>query len=127
MAANRPENFVDGRAQQLRKRLPERQNLGEPDNVKSRDGVMKMILQQEANDVREVMSSPAGRRFVWRILCELRMFGISHVILPDDPHGRETARMEGMRIGAKWVNDTVSAASRDNYLLMWQENFGEKQ
>lgn len=124
MSGNRPENFQDGRAKQLRKILPERQNTGEPESVKKRDELMKMIRQQEANDIREIMALPAGRRFIWRTLGELRMFGISHVA--DDPNGRETSKLEGMRIGAKWISDECSAAARDNYLLMWQENFGEK-
>lgn len=125
MAHNRPENFNDGRAKQLRKLLPERQNVGEVESIKDRDAIMKMVIQQERNDIREIMSLPAGRRFIWRVLGELRMFGISHVA--DDPNGRETSKLEGMRIGAKWISDEVSAAARDNYLLMWQENFtGER-
>lgn len=101
----------------------DRQDLGDPDAMKERDDVRKLINQQQLNDIRVLLSMPEGRRFFWRQLCEFRMFGAQFNL--DDVNGRMDAHINGMRVCAKWLADELSGASRENYLLMWQENFGE--
>jgi len=106
----------------LKNSLPARQDQGDPEKVRERDDVRKLIAQQQLMDIRELLSLPAGRRFFWRMLGEFRMFGIS---FHADGVGRLDAHLEGKRVCAKWLSDELSHASRENYLLMWTENFGE--
>lgn len=106
-------------AKQLEKTLPKRHDNGDPESVKKRDDVRKLIAQQQANDIREVMNTEAGRRFVWKLLSDARLFGISF----QGELTHETAKLEGMRVFAKGLNDSVAAATRENYLAMWSENF----
>lgn len=96
-----------------------RADLSDPEYVKKRDSIKKLVKQQEQNDWREILALPAGRRIFWRILCECRMFGISF----NSENQHVTAHHEGMRVIAKWLSDTLSAMSKDDYMLMWKENF----
>ena len=103
----------------LKQTLPERADIGDPEYVKQRDKISKLVKQSEANDWREILALPAGRRIFWRILHECRMFGISF----NSENQYVTAHCEGMRVIGKWLNDTLAAMSKDDYKLMWQENF----
>lgn len=44
------------------------QNAGDPQQVKRAETAQKLRRQQDVQDVVAVLSTPEGRRFVWRIL-----------------------------------------------------------
>ena len=102
----------------LESTLP-RPDLGDPEYVKKRDSIKKLVQQQEQNDWREILALPAGRRIFWQILCQCRMFGISF----NAENQYVTANLEGMRSVGKWLNDTLAAMNKVDYMLMWKENF----
>lgn len=50
-------------------------NISDPEQVKKSELKEKDKRKQELNDLRTLLSSVSGRRFVWRVLEECNTFG----------------------------------------------------
>lgn len=78
--------------------------------------------ERELTDVREVIDSPQGRRFVWRLLSDARVFASCFVA--GDPHS--TSANEGKRdMGLLILNDLMVA--RPEAFAQMQREFISEQ
>ena len=91
---------------------------GEPEAVARAGNKAKLQRQQELNDVRHVVNSAAGRRFIWCILKRAEYFGDAHVPGSFDL----TARNEGKKALAKFILDEMNEANNAAFVDMWVEN-----
>lgn len=103
----------------LEANFTERPDIGDPEYVKKRDEIMKLGKQNEKNDWKQVLGSEEGRKILWQILTQCRMFGIS--FRGEDTH--TASHLEGMRVVGKWLHDTIAAVDKEKCRLMWNENF----
>lgn len=76
----------------------------------------KLTRQVEANDVKWLMSSKQGRRFVWRLLGEAGVFRTSFT------GNSETFFKEGKRAIGLFILGEISAHSPEAYALMQTES-----
>lgn len=90
-------------------------NVSKTDSVKSADNKHKRARDIELDDVKWILSTPQGRRFMWRYLGECGVFKSSFV-------GQyQTFFNEGERnIGLKLLAD-VNDAHPEAYVLMMKE------
>lgn len=77
----------------------------------------KQDRREQLNDVCAVMDTPAGRRFVSRILAQSRVYKTSFAAQND-----QTNFNEGMRNVGLWLFDEIEGACPDKILLMMQEH-----
>lgn len=103
----------------LEANFTERPDVGDPEYVKKRDEIMKLGKQNEKNEWKQILALPEGRKIMWLILAQCRMFGIS--FCGEDTH--TASHLEGMRVVGRWLHDTITAVDKEKCRLMWQENF----
>lgn len=73
--------------------------------------------EQEIGDLKKVMETPEGRRFIWRILGEAGVFRLSFVAgSPDATFFNEGARNNGLTL----LNEIMTEVS-GSFLLMQKE------
>lgn len=73
--------------------------------------------RQEMNDVKELMKTPTGRRFIWRVLEQGRIFQSTYT------GTAETYYLEGKRDASLEIfQDVVAAADREDFFKMQDEN-----
>ena len=77
----------------------------------------KQDRREQLNDVCAIMDSPAGRRFVSRILAQSRVYKTSFAAQND-----QTNFNEGMRNVGLWIFAECEEACADKILLMMQEH-----
>lgn len=81
-------------------------DAGEETQVKARKRRSQIIRDQQLSDIASVASSPEGRRFLWRMWEEARVFQCTHT--PGDPC--QTAFNEGHRnLGRVFLMDVFEA------------------
>jgi hypothetical protein len=90
-------------------------NAADEENVKTRKRKEESVRDRELHDLRTLMGTVEGRRFIWRLLDRAGVFRTSFT-------GNSTTFFnEGMRnIGLIVLADITEACS-DNYLLMMKE------
>lgn len=77
----------------------------------------RMLQQTEIEDVRFIIKTPQGRRFIWRVLSTCGMYSQSAV-----DSGSWTYFNEGRRsVGLKLL-DKILMADPESYLAMIKEN-----
>lgn len=81
----------------------------------------KRQQQQEDLDLVSVMSTPAGRRFVWRALAEFRLYQTSFT------GNSTTFYNEGMRAAGLWLLDHVMRVCPELYLEAQREAIAAKE
>ena len=84
--------------------------------AKKRQAFRERIRKQEINDLRDVMTNPEGRRFVWRVLEEGRVF---HSCFDLNPI--QMAKNEGKRDIALFVLEELMRDHQQQYLQMCRE------
>ena len=81
----------------------------------------RLRARREADLFRKILRDPQGRKFLWDLMNDCRVFEPSYGLGGDDsPMAvgfREGQRTVGLQLLAK-----VMTASMDSYLTMWQEN-----
>lgn len=93
-----------------------KRNIADEKSVKERDLDLKFQRKQEMADLRELLSTPAGRRFFWRYLTYTGVYQISFT------GSSETFFREGRRdVGLKMLAD-ITEADPDGFILLMQEN-----
>jgi hypothetical protein len=91
-------------------------NAADEDQVKTRKRKDERLRERELNDLRVVMSSVEGRRFVWRLLEKAGVFRTSFT-------GNSTTFFnEGMRNMGLMVLGDVHEAAADAYIVMMNES-----
>ena len=91
-------------------------NAADEDQVKTRKRKDERLRERELNDLRVVMSSVEGRRFVWRLLEKAGVFRTSFT-------GNSTTFFnEGMRNMGLMVLGDVHEAAADAYIMMMNES-----
>ncbi|WP_140179419.1 MULTISPECIES: Bbp19 family protein [Providencia] len=76
----------------------------------------KLKREREIEDIKQIMSTEAGRRFVWRITSSCGVFDISFT---NDPY--VTAFNEGARNQGLMLLSDVMEFCAEQYLLMAEE------
>lgn len=90
-------------------------NASDSQQVKNAKRSEESKRNQELNDVEFVLSTPQGRRFLWRLL------GVCHVFKTSFTGNSTTFFNEGKRdIGLRLLAD-INEASPNSYLKMMQE------
>lgn len=80
----------------------------------------KLIREQEKADIKKIMQTKHGRRFISRQLAEFRIYQISFT------GNSQTFFNEGVRQCGLWLLDEVSRICPDEYLQMLSENKQEE-
>jgi hypothetical protein len=95
--------------------------LDEPFYASDRDSEAarerELIAAQQAEDLREIMASPAGRRLMWRLLDRAGLYRLSHA--GEATH--QTAFAEGARNFGLALLDELTAHCHTSYLQMVAE------
>jgi len=93
-------------------------NAADEDQVKTRKRKDERLRERELNDLRQVMSSVEGRRFVWRLLEKAGVYKTSFT-------GNSTTFFnEGQRNMGLMVLGDVHEACAEMYLEMMREAQG---
>lgn len=92
-------------------------NAADRDQVKEAEGKERRGRERELNDLRVVLATVQGRRFVWRYLT---VCGIFQTSVGQEPH--QTYYNEGKReVGLRFLDD-INESDPDAYLLMLKES-----
>lgn len=88
-------------------------DAGDRGQVKERESREKRIRRQQLEDVRDVMATKSGQRFVWRLLetCGMNADGF-------DPNALTMARNSGKRLIGLWIQAEIADACPERYLEM---------
>jgi hypothetical protein len=102
------------------------QNASNPKQVKRAEEAMELRRKRELDDIREVMATASGRRFMWRLINN-----ICHYDTDDAKHsGSDTYKSLGERNVGRQIKNDLYLASYDRYQEMERENWallkGEK-
>lgn len=79
---------------------------------------VKRERELELSDIREVIKTPAGRRFYWRVMTEGMMFRNPNV---ENDNGYETKFNIGKQYVGRWALDELLKAKPEAYLQMQNE------
>lgn len=91
-------------------------NAADEESVKTRKRKDEQVRERELHDMRTVMESVEGRRFVWRLLSQAGVFRTSFT-------GNSTTFFnEGMRNMGLIVMADVQEACAEKYLVMMNES-----
>ena len=101
---------------------PEIYNAGDEAQVKGRGRKADLARRRELDDLKQVMSSAAGRRLVWRALgyCGVHRSSFS-------TNAIQMSYSEGRRNVGLWLESEVMEVSPEHYLLMQQEAFTKEK
>lgn len=83
---------------------------------KAQRGALAQATQQDRVDLRELMGTEGGRRYVWRILLKCKVFDESF-----HPNALQMAAIAGNRDIGVWLLGEMQGACYDLYLKMETE------
>lgn len=99
----------------------EQRNATDKVQIQSAEKRANRLKEQACNDMRQILSTPEGRRFIWGLLGFCRINESSY-----DPSGSKVYFQEGIRnVGLKVLAD-VHNANADAYVTMMKEAKGRK-
>lgn len=91
-------------------------NAGDETQVKERTKKVKSERERELDDLREILKTRGGRRFIWRLLSASELFAVSEVM------NASIYALEGKRKLGKLLFNDVMEAAPEAYLLMMKES-----
>ncbi len=91
-------------------------NAGDAEQVKARDKKQKTVRDRELDDLREILATKGGRRFVVRMLESTELFAVSKVM------NASIYALEGKREIGKLLFGDLMEAQPEAYLLMMKES-----
>ncbi len=94
-------------------------NAASEKQVKNAERKVRSIEVKASDDLRAVLSSPNGRRFIWRLLKDCKIYEESFT------GNSTTFYNEGRRSVGLKILDSVMKADVDMYLKMQLEHKGE--
>ena len=96
-------------------------DAGNPEHVAEAKAESKSAEEQEAEDLKVVLSTPAGRRAYWAIMAR------TYVSQSAPPGEESMARFEGGRDIGTWLIERAFTFAPDMYMLMGQEALLKQQ
>jgi len=93
--------------------LKEEVNVGDEKQVKKRKKSVKLIRENELEEIRQILAFPFGRRFLGRLLgrCHLN-HTVSH------HNSLDAARLSGERDVGLWLLDEINTADKRGYIKL---------
>lgn len=91
-------------------------NAGDEEQVKERGKKQKTERDRELDDLRAILDTKHGRRFIWRLLGATELFSVSKVM------NASIYALEGKREVGKMVYGDLMEANPEAYLLMMKES-----
>lgn len=91
-------------------------NAGDKRAVETAKQRAKRIRKQEIADLREVMSSPSGRRLIWRFMERANPFGSAF-----NTNAMAQSHAIGWQDAAKWWLSEIDDACPEKYMQMVNE------
>lgn len=91
-------------------------NAGDESQVKERSKKARTVRERELDDLREILATKGGRRFIWRQLEATELFSVSKVM------NAAIYALEGKREIGKALFQDVMEAQPEAYLLMMKES-----
>lgn len=96
-------------------------NAGDPKQVKTGKQKEKLRRESEINDIKAVMETKFGRRFMWRILSHCKVFESIW-------HGSALIHYQsGVQDVGHFVMAEIIAADKELFLLMQNENISNQE
>lgn len=96
--------------------------LGIVDPNKEPTAEYKKIRQRELSDIRAVLKSPEGRRFIWKLLSDAGIFRSSF-----SQNAMQTSFMEGQRDNGLRLLHDVNEAEPNAFARMQAEYLSEQK
>ena len=96
-------------------------DAGDKAQVKKRDTAQKCARRGQLEDIRAIMATPAGQRFMWRLLCQC---GLNADLF--DTNALTMARNSGKRLIGLWSQAEIADACPERYLEMQLLNSKEE-
>ena len=87
------------------------------EEAKRKEDNQKNERSKELEDLKDVLKSPGGRRFIHRLITYTRPFSESYVVGMFDA----TANNEGRRMVGNWIMAEILDADPDRYFQMCRE------
>lgn len=91
-------------------------NLGDESQVKERAKKEKVQYDRELDDLKLILSTKSGRRFIWRLLAESGMFTVSQAM------NASIYFLEGKRSIGKLLFEDMTKVSPEAWALMLKES-----
>lgn len=90
--------------------------------IKRAEARSEMLVKEEEADIREVLGSPAGRRFVFRLLDHARVFNGIYAESPDGQcNTHKTLHREGARNLGLWQIKRIQVSSPELVMKLINE------
>ena len=93
----------------------------EREQAEKREKKEKRLLKQRKNDLKTILDTPGGRRFIWNLLSDCGLFQTSYAT-----HSNQMAFNEGQRNVALRLQVEVMEARPDAFGQMMQESKKEE-
>ena len=92
-------------------------NAGDPQDVRERESAARKARIREMDDLRDLLATPAGRRFAWRMLDHCGVFRSTF-----SGHGARDAFNEGARNVGLFLMAEITEADADAFTNMLKES-----
>lgn len=92
-------------------------NAADPRQVKDRERRLKQDRKQELADLRAILETAEGRRFLWRLLKHCGLYRT-----PFNPNAAIAAHNAGLQGAAYYLLSEICEASSPMWLQMQSEN-----
>lgn len=95
-------------------------NAADKQQVKNAAENEKNVAERDLEDIRRVMSTPYGRRVIWRVLTECKVFGtVLH------PSGSMTYYNSGRQDLGHWLMGEIVEAGEELLFNVMKENYNK--
>ncbi len=88
-------------------------DIGEEKEVKKKTKRYKLIRENELVDLNQILNTPFGKRFLWRLLERCHIF---HSISHREPI--DMSRVSGERDIGIWLIEEINAADKQGYIKL---------
>ena len=93
------------------------QDVGDVSQVKKRRTKAKIRRDREKEEIKQILATPFGRRFLWRVLREC---GLWKTFSYDGAH--DMAIKSGRRDIGLWLIKEIDEADKNGYMKLIQED-----
>lgn len=92
-------------------------NAADPKQIKKARELSKAMEHKKEDDLKFILSSPHGRKFLWDLLGWCGLYAS-----PENARGDETQRAIGRQNVARKILSDIVSADESSWILMQQEN-----
>lgn len=86
-----------------------------------KEDIYKRLKERQRSDLKKILDKSEGRRLLWRVLSEGRVFNSCYAV-----NALDMARMEGKRDNALWLLKEILSVSMESFTLMQKEAASDK-